>query len=548
MERQMKARSNGHVLGATMLVAACVLAFSVSCENPVLARVQAAVPTPAPEISPAGGSFVDSREVTLSCATAGATIRYTTDGSDPATSATAQDYSAPFQLNYDCPLKVAAKGGMRGWSATVQADFGFSYSTWGLDPNFNSEKHNGYTMVSDETTFSLWCWNSAALQSDGKIVVLGSGLVDDPADAEYPRSYPCVARFTTSGDLDTGFGKGGFALVNVDSTYCYGEGQSIAVDDQDRIYFQGFKSTDKDEAASIKCFVGRLLSNGALDTTYAGGTGVYSTPDESDGASYWGSHLLAVDPHTYEAFFIRQDKIYKVKAEGVADSSFGTNGVLSVTDLGTSLGFVFGGAYGVGLRSNELIVSTFAVDPGTGKHVSGVFGLSTTNGAITTTRCALELPSSVPSAEPADFCLAPDGSMLVAQIAILTENVKPVPDDLAYFISKVDASGTKIAAGWGKTEGKGTLYNYAFEDDWPYTVALQKDGAILVGGKTMVSGSKVWTLWRLASTGAPRSYTIDREHFGVKNSFVRSIVVQPDGRFIAVGAAGGCAIIARYLP
>lgn len=51
----------------------------------------------APLISPPGGvydrSFVS---VTITCATAGATIRYTVDGSDPASSRTAQTYRSPF--------------------------------------------------------------------------------------------------------------------------------------------------------------------------------------------------------------------------------------------------------------------------------------------------------------------------------------------------------------------------------------------------------------------------------------------------------------------
>ena len=61
-----------------------------------------------PTISPASGStfYVDSTNVTLVCATAGATIRYTLDGSEPTESSTA--YSAPFALTTEATVKAKA--------------------------------------------------------------------------------------------------------------------------------------------------------------------------------------------------------------------------------------------------------------------------------------------------------------------------------------------------------------------------------------------------------------------------------------------------------
>ncbi|MCU1241448.1 MAG: hypothetical protein JWO71_2174, partial [Candidatus Acidoferrum typicum] len=59
-----------------------------------------------PVISPAGGSFSIPVTVTLSTATGGATIRYTTDGTPPTASSTA--YSAPFQLASSATVRALA--------------------------------------------------------------------------------------------------------------------------------------------------------------------------------------------------------------------------------------------------------------------------------------------------------------------------------------------------------------------------------------------------------------------------------------------------------
>ena len=79
----------------------------------------------APTISPNGGSFVDSVQVTLTCATSGATIRYTTDGSDPTAASTV--YSAPFTLTNSAT--VEAGGFETGYNSSAIASAGFTITT-----------------------------------------------------------------------------------------------------------------------------------------------------------------------------------------------------------------------------------------------------------------------------------------------------------------------------------------------------------------------------------------------------------------------------------
>src|SRR6185295_5224548 len=83
------------------------------------------LPVDTPVISPFGGTgLTPPKAVTLTCATAGAQIYYTTDGSDPTTSSTL--YSGALNLTVDTVLKAKAfKTGMLASFAAV-ATFTFA--------------------------------------------------------------------------------------------------------------------------------------------------------------------------------------------------------------------------------------------------------------------------------------------------------------------------------------------------------------------------------------------------------------------------------------
>ena len=59
-----------------------------------------------PTFNVASGSYEDAQLVSISCATSGATIRYTTDGNDPTSSSTA--YSSPINVSSSTTLKARA--------------------------------------------------------------------------------------------------------------------------------------------------------------------------------------------------------------------------------------------------------------------------------------------------------------------------------------------------------------------------------------------------------------------------------------------------------
>jgi hypothetical protein len=88
---------------------------------PVTFVVNPVATVAAPTFSPNGGTFSSPQLVTISCATAGATIRYTTNGSDPTVSSAI--YSGPVNVPGSWTLKARAFQTNRTGSVVAQAAF-----------------------------------------------------------------------------------------------------------------------------------------------------------------------------------------------------------------------------------------------------------------------------------------------------------------------------------------------------------------------------------------------------------------------------------------
>ncbi len=87
----------------------------------------------APEFDPPGGSYTSTQYVRITCSTNGATIRYTSDGSDPTD--TSAPYTAPLTIRNTTTIK--ARGFKESWvpSATASACYMISLSV--AAPEFN---------------------------------------------------------------------------------------------------------------------------------------------------------------------------------------------------------------------------------------------------------------------------------------------------------------------------------------------------------------------------------------------------------------------------
>src|SRR5436189_133050 len=104
-------------LTTTTTLRAMAAASGMSNSNVTSATYTIVQPAAPPTFNPAGGTFVGSVAVTLSTATSGATIYYTTDGSTPTTASSV--YTGPVPLTTTTTLKaMAAASGMANSSVT----------------------------------------------------------------------------------------------------------------------------------------------------------------------------------------------------------------------------------------------------------------------------------------------------------------------------------------------------------------------------------------------------------------------------------------------
>ncbi len=111
-----------------------------------------------PTFSPAGGTFTSAQNVTISCATDGATIHYTTDGTTPTESS--PTYSAPIRISATTTIKaIAVKS---GWTNSAAAS-----ATFTLKSSGNGGSGGGSTGGSSDGSSAPATPSSTTTNADG---------------------------------------------------------------------------------------------------------------------------------------------------------------------------------------------------------------------------------------------------------------------------------------------------------------------------------------------------------------------------------------------
>ncbi|MFF9913331.1 calcium-binding protein [Streptomyces sp. NPDC013457] len=218
---------------------------------------------------------------------------------------------------------------------------------------------------------------AAAVQADGKIVVVGSASTDFETCCSF-----AVVRYTAAGSLDTTFGDGGVTLLTA-----FGEpagGQDVAVRPDGRIVAAGY--------AGGRFAVARLLADGTPDATFDGDGVVATDPDPTSPEAGGTGRSLALQSDGKvvvggEVGTTRFDfMLIRYNADGSLDTGFSGDGMVR-TDFGAYEGAeeivvqADGRVVAIGNTDGDAAVARYLADGSPDTSFSGDGRVTTTGGA-----------------------------------------------------------------------------------------------------------------------------------------------------------------------
>jgi uncharacterized delta-60 repeat protein len=162
---------------------------------------------------------------------------------------------------------------------------------------------------------------SLTMLADGKFLIAG-----------YTSTHAGLARYNADGTLDFTFDVDGIAIYNIAPTDAF---LSAAVRSDGKIVVLGLAT-----ATSNSYFVGRILTDGSLDTTFGGGTGLTTlalspafTPTKI--ALQPNGRIVVVGTQTFTSS-AADWTIVRLLDDGTLDDSFGTGGVVNYVPSGAA--------------------------------------------------------------------------------------------------------------------------------------------------------------------------------------------------------------------
>ena len=319
-----------------------------------------------------------------------------------------------------------------------------------------------------------------AVQPDGKVLMAGGFTIVGGV------SRNRIARVNPDGSVDATFNPGTGADNDVYALGLQPDGKVLVAG--------GSVSMNH----VLRTRIARLNTNGSVDTTFSSGTGadndVYCLAPQSDGKVLVGGAFTTINA-------VSRNGIARLKADGSLDTTFnpGTGASLGVTCLA--------------LQSDGKVLVGGRFTSINGVLRNRLARLNASGGVDTVFNPGTGADNDVYS-----LVLQADGKVLVGGgFASINSSAKP-------YLARLTASGSLDS-----TFNPGTG-----PSDWVYSLALQPDGKVLVGGAfTSINGTARNDIARVNTDGSLDS-TFDPGTGA--NATVNSLALQPDGKVLLGGA------------
>ena len=217
-------------------------------------------------------------------------------------------------------------------------------ATGALDKTFGT---NGYAVANASVGGkTVEVARAVAIQSDGKIVIGGPIEHDPKATGDAAKDTDiAVARFDNTGKLDSTFGKGGIAVIDLGigkatsaTAYVGDNPWGLGSLSDDRVVVFGSKlAAGTDRVDSDFVLVG-LTKAGVLDTSFGTG-GTVTVDSKGNGVDNPRNLIVQSDGkivatgYSADGDGIVSPHLIRTSATGVLDTTFGTNGVASAKVL-----------------------------------------------------------------------------------------------------------------------------------------------------------------------------------------------------------------------
>jgi uncharacterized delta-60 repeat protein len=384
-------------------------------------------------------------------------------------------------------------------------------------------------------------YNSAtgvAVQNDGKIVAAGQSYSN-----QWPQRQDfALARYNPDGSLDSGFGSSGLVTIDIDEADDYL--MDLAIQADQKLVVAGYAN----HLGVPRSFaLVRFNTDGSLDTSFGDSGKVNSVQGEAFSLAVHDGKIIAAG-HSYLSDTGKNFVLARYNPDGSLDTSFGTGGLVFDDFLGPNFDM---GKDIVAVQGDGKIVVVGTTHSGGGGSFAlarynrdGSLDASFGEGGVVTSDFANsnEVANGV--------AVQDDGKIVVAGWTIGTNTTGP---DFALARYNTDGS-LDISFG---VDGLVTT-DWSSNQDYANAVAIQADGKIVAAGYARVSGNWVIALARYnpddgsldAFFGTDGLVTLGILSWDEANA----IAIQTDGKIVIAGGTytgnyftGRDFVVARFL-